>query len=90
MDDIALTLMEAINKFRDCFELHLRDESNRQRLVSFVEKFLANEGASSNSEIVYIMFLYLSRLGGEKLIPSILLNSIILKTHEDIKIKKEA
>mmetsp|Transcript_19184 Transcript_19184/g.23731 ORF Transcript_19184/g.23731 Transcript_19184/m.23731 type:complete len:239 (-) Transcript_19184:426-1142(-) len=90
MDDVALTYMEAVNKFRDCFELHLKDESNRRQLVSFVENFLASEGTSSNSEIVYIIFLYLARLGGDNLTAAILLNSIILKTHEDIKIKKEA
>lgn len=90
MDDVALTYMEAVNKFRDCFELHLRDDASRRELVQFVERFLANEGTSSNSEIVYIIFLYLARLGKHKLTAPILLNSIILKTHEDIKIKKEA
>ena len=29
MDEIALTYMEAVNKFRDCFEQNLRDEANR-------------------------------------------------------------
>ena len=90
MDDVALTYMEAVNKFRDCFEQNLRDETNRGRLIQFVEHFLANETTSSNSEIVYIMFLYLSRLGGKNLTATILLNSIILKSHQDIKIKKEA
>lgn len=90
MDDIALTYMEAVNKFRDCFELHLRDEANRSMLTKFVEHYLQDEGKSSDGEIVYILFLYLARLGGDKLSSAILLNSIILKTHEDIKIKKEA
>ena len=59
-------------------------------LSKFVENYLAKEGASSDGEIVYILFLYLARLGGEKLTAPILLHSIALKTHEDIKIKKEA
>ena len=29
MDEIALSYMEAINKFRDCFEQNLRDDSKR-------------------------------------------------------------
>lgn len=90
MDEIALTYMEAVNKFRDCFEQNLRDEANRTMLSKFVESYLAKEGASSDGEIVYILFLYLARLSGDKLTAPILLNSIALKTHEDIKIKKEA
>ena len=90
MDDIALTYMEAINKMRDCLESNLKDESNRQMLSKFVENYLAREGSSSDGEIIYILFLYLARLGGSKLSAAILLNSIILKTHSDIKIKKEA
>ena len=91
MDEIALTYMEAVNKFRDCFEQNLRDETNRIMLSKFVENYLAREGVnSSDGEIVYILFLYLARLSGDKLTAPILLNSIALKTHEDIKIKKEA
>ena len=59
-------------------------------LSKFVENYLAREGSSSDGEIIYILFLYLARLGGSKLSAAILLNSIILKTHSDIKIKKEA
>jgi hypothetical protein len=40
MDDIVLTYMEAVNKFRDCFELNLRDEANRGLLSKFVEQYL--------------------------------------------------
>ena len=90
MDDIALTYMEAVNKFRDCFELNLKAEAHRVTLTKFVESYLAREGSNSDGEIVYILFLYLSRLGGSKLSAGILLHSIVLKTHSDIKIKKEA
>ena len=80
-DDIALTYMEAVNKFRDCFEKDLTDDTSRQALTSFVANYLQREGLSSNAEIIYILFLYLARLDGEKLSASTLLNSIILKTH---------
>ena len=59
-------------------------------LTKFVENYLEREGKNSDAEIVYILFLYLSRLGGNRLSPGILLNSIILRTHDDIKIRKEA
>jgi len=59
-------------------------------LSKFVENYLSREGSSSDGEIIYILFLYLARLGGSKLSAAILLHSIVLKTHKDIKIKKEA
>ena len=43
-----------------------------------------------HSEMVYLLFLYLSRLDQGALNSSVLLYSIILKDHKDIKIKKEA
>lgn len=81
MDDIALTYMEAVNKIRDCFELHLRDERARLVMTNFVETYLETEGSNSDSEIIYILFLYLTRLNGKKLSAGILLHSIVLKTH---------
>lgn len=82
--------MEAINKFRDCFEKDLNDATSRQALTSFVTGYLQREGLTTNAEIIYILFLYLARLDGERLSAPLLLNSIILKTHLDIKISNEA
>ena len=52
---------------------------------------LNKESAStSNPEIIYLLFLYLIRLDSGNFNSSVLLHSIILKDHLDIKIKKEA
>jgi len=52
---------------------------------------LNKESAStSNPEIIYLLFLYLIRLDSGNFNSSVLLHSIILKDHPDIKIKKEA
>lgn len=48
------------------------------------------EGHSSHGELIYILFLYVSRLDGDKLSAPILLYAITLKDHADIKIRKEA
>lgn len=89
-DDIALTYMEAANKFRDCFEKSMTDPVQRTSLIAYVDSYLQKEGLKSNAEIVYILFLYLARLDQENLSATLLLNSIILRTHQDIKISHEA
>ena len=78
MDDTALTYMEAINKIRDCFEVHLKSEQNREFLTKFVDQYLTKEGVNSDGEIIYIMFLYLSRLDGGQLSAKNLIHSIVL------------
>jgi hypothetical protein len=60
-------------------------------IVGYVMSSLNKESAStSNPEIIYLLFLYLIRLDSGNFNSSILLHSIILKDHPDIKIKKEA
>ena len=82
--------METLNKLRDCYELNLKDLNKRNVLLQYVLNYLNKEGSKMHSELVYLLFLYLSRLdqGAQK--SSVLLYSIILKDHKDIKIKKEA
>lgn len=78
-----------MNKLRDCYEHNLKDHSKRNILLSYVVNYLNKEG-KSNQEIVYLLFLYLSRLDQGSLNSQVLLYSILLKDHVDIKIKKEA
>jgi hypothetical protein len=60
-------------------------------IVGYVMSSLNKESAStSNPEIIYLLFLYLIRLDSGNFNSSVLLHSIILKDHLDIKIKKEA
>lgn len=89
-DDTALCYIEALNKLRDCYEKNLKDANKRSLLIGYVLNYLNKEG-KCNQEIVYLLFLYLSRLEqGSANSSSVLLYSIILKDHPDIKIKKEA
>lgn len=53
--------MEALNKFRDCYERNLKDKNQRNLLLSYVCNFLNKEG-KQNSEIIYLLFLYLIKL----------------------------
>ena len=71
-------------------------------LLSLVTKLLNKEmknlEKNFNNEVVYVLFLYLADLDRRKdknaskevPNPAILLYSISLKEHEDIKIRKEA
>ena len=60
-------------------------------IVGYVMSSLNKESATtSNPEIIYLLFLYLIRLDSGNFNSSVLLHSIILKDHPDIKIKKEA
>ena len=60
-------------------------------IVGYVMSSLNKESAStSNPEIIYLLFLYLIRLDSGNFNSSVLLHSIILKDHPDLKIKKEA
>jgi hypothetical protein len=60
-------------------------------IVGYVMSSINKESAStSNPEIIYLLFLYLIRLDSGNFNSSVLLHSIILKDHPDIKIKKEA
>jgi hypothetical protein len=43
-----------------------------------------------NSELLYILYLYVARLDKDKLTAPLLLHSVNLKDHIDIKIRKEA
>ena len=43
-----------------------------------------------NSELLYILYLYVARLDKETLKADLLLHSVNLKDHLDIKIRKEA
>lgn len=88
-DLIANNYIESLNRMRDCYEQHLADKDKRALVVKYVlRQFQSNE--SFHDEIVYLLFLYLTRLGTGEQASSVLLNSIILKDHNDIKIKKEA
>ncbi|CDW80673.1 proteasome-associated protein ecm29 homolog [Stylonychia lemnae] len=89
-DYAATNYIEALNKFRDCYERNLNDNNKRNLLEQYVLNYLNKEGMRCNSEIVYLLYLYLSRLDRGSLISSVLLYSIILKDHQDIKIKNEA
>jgi hypothetical protein len=60
-------------------------------IVGHVLGKLNKESASqTNQEIIYLLFLYLVRLDSGRFNSSVLLHSIILKDHPDIKIKREA
>jgi hypothetical protein len=80
-----------LNRLRDCYEEKLRDVNKRNLIVGYVLNSLNKESTSkTNSEIVYLLFLYLIRLDSGQFNSSVLLHSIILKDHPDIKIKREA
>lgn len=88
-DEIATNYIESLNRFRDCYETKLTDNEKRKTVVNYVLASINNE-TYKNSNIVYLLFLYLVRLDDGTNAASILLHSIILKDHSDIKIKKEA
>ena len=79
-----------MNKLRDSYEANLGDSAKRNVLVHYVLNYLNKEGGKMHGELVYLLFLYLSRLDRGALKSSVLLYSIILKDHKDIKIRKEA
>ena len=60
--------------------------------MSYVLNSLNKETTSkTNSEIIYLLFLYLIRVDSAcNFNSSVLLHSIILKDHPDFKIKREA
>eukprot|EP00347_Sterkiella_histriomuscorum_P023653 403333856 len=92
-DFASLNYIEALNKLRDCYEQNLKDNNKRNILEQYVLSSLKNllkEGFKSNSEMIYLLFLYLSKLDQGGLSSSVLLYSILLRDHQDIKIKKEA
>jgi len=88
-DEAALTYIEALNKFRDCYEKNLKDANKRGMILNYVVNYLHKEG-KTNDEIIYLLFLYLCRLDQGAHKSSVLLYSILFKDHVDIKIKKEA
>ena len=59
-------------------------------LQDYLEKYLTKEGLGENGELIYILFLYLARINPQKPSSTLLLNTVILQTHQDIKIRKEA
>ena len=89
-DDICLTLMEALNKLRDCFEQNVtvQKETLLAKIVHFLHSAEARD--PKNSELLYILYLYVARLDKENLKADLLLHSVNLKDHLDIKIRKEA
>ena len=90
-DLIANNYIETLNRLRDCYEEKLKDASKRNLIVGYVLNSLNKESnAHTNSEVIYLLFLYLIRLDSGQFNSSVLLHSIILKDHKDIKIKREA
>lgn len=105
-DDLCLILLMSLNKLRDLINtnssLDTSIQQEKEMLLSLVTKLLNKEIKSINSnfnnELIYILFLYLadldkrrdSKTQQEIPNPSILMYSISLKEHEDIKIRKEA
>jgi len=90
-DHLANNYLESLNRLRDCYEQKLTDTSKRNMIVGHVLSSLNKESASTtNPEIIYLLFLYLVRLDSGRFNSSVLLHSIILKDHPDIKIKREA
>jgi hypothetical protein len=88
-DEIAMNYIETLNRFRDCYEGHLHDQEKRKFIVDYVLTSL-NKEEQTNSDITYLLFLYLVRLDDGTYQSSVLLHSILLKDHPDIKIKREA
>jgi hypothetical protein len=90
-DDLCLTYMETMNKLRDCYELLLQNRELKDSLTSKIVGYLHSQEASNpeNSELLYILYLYIARLSSELNAP-LLLHSVNLKDHTDIKIRKEA
>lgn len=88
-DTTANNYIETLNRLRDCYEDKLKDQNKKNLIVAYVLNSL-NKEIKTNAEIIYLLFLYLIRLDSGQFNSSVLLHSIILKDHLDIKIKKEA
>jgi hypothetical protein len=58
-----------------------------EKIVSFLQSSEARD--VRNSELIYILYLYIARLDKDKLSAPLLLHSVNLKDHPDIKIRKE-
>jgi len=84
--------MEALNKLRDCFEQNVTDLEQKETLLVKIVSFLHSSEArdSKNSELLYILYLYVARLDKDNLKADLLLHSVNLRDHIDIKIRKEA
>jgi hypothetical protein len=91
-DELSLTYMEALNKFRDCYEHNPLPEKLKASLLTQIVQFLSSPEAldKENGELLYILFLYIARLDSGRLSAPLLLHSVNLKEHGDIKIRKEA
>jgi hypothetical protein len=90
-DPTANNFIESLNRLRDCYEEKLKDANKKSMIVSYVLNSLNKETTTkTNAEIIYLLFLYLIRLDSGSFNSSVLLHSIILKDHNDIKIKREA
>ena len=62
-DTIANNYIETLNRLRDCYEDKLKDTSKRNLIVGYVLNSLNKESnAHTNSEVIYLLFLYLVRL----------------------------
>lgn len=59
-----------------------------QKIIGFLHSPEATD--KQNSELLYILYLYVARLSKGQLSAPLLLHSINLKDHPDIKIRKEA
>ncbi len=79
-DELCLTYMEALNKLRDCYEKNLEESEERELLISKVDRFMFSQESRDpkNSELLYILFLYIAKLDKEKLNAHQLLHSINL------------
>lgn len=112
-DELCLVYLEALNKFRDIIDEKGRQDSminqEKQIVLKLVTKILnkqllsivyagqPEDSAATNSEMIYILFLFLASLDkryDEKGMllpnPSLLFYATSLKEHPDIKIRKEA
>jgi len=58
-----------------------------EKIVAFMQSSEARD--VQNSELIYILYLYIARLEKDKLSAPLLLHSVNLKDHPDIKIRKE-
>lgn len=58
------------------------------KIVSFLHSSEASD--KRNSELLYILYLYVARLNKDTLSAPLLLHSVNLRDHPDIKIRKEA
>jgi hypothetical protein len=68
------------------------DINQKETLLAKIVSFLHSSEArdAKNSELLYILYLYVARLDKENLKADLLLHSVNLRDHVDIKIRKEA